>query len=82
MSKVQVSRETREVCKRDGFATLSTPTERLTTLKQMDSGPLCFLHFLMASSIRTPMLTQGRLERTETNQMHFKWEVTNARKPT
>ena len=31
------------------------------------------------SSIRTPVLIQGRLERTETNLMHFKWEVTNTR---
>ena len=28
------------------------------------------------NSIRTPMLTQGRFERTENNLMHFKWEVT------
>jgi len=28
------------------------------------------------------MLIQGWLERTETNLMHFKWEVTNTRKPT
>jgi len=28
------------------------------------------------SSIRTPMLIQGKLERTETNRMHFKWEAT------
>jgi len=28
----------------------------------------------MVSSIRTPMLIQGRLERVETNLMHFKWE--------
>ena len=28
------------------------------------------------SSFRTPMLIQGRLDRTETNPMHFKWEVT------
>jgi len=28
------------------------------------------------SSVRTPMLMRGRLERTETNLMHFKWEVT------
>jgi len=28
------------------------------------------------SSIRTPMLIQWRLERTETNIMHFKWDVT------
>jgi len=28
------------------------------------------------SSIRTPMLIQGRLQRTVTNLMHFKWEVT------
>jgi len=28
------------------------------------------------SSIRTPVLMQGRLERTETNLIHFKWEVT------
>jgi len=33
------------------------------------------------SSIRTPMLILGRLERTETNLMHFKWER-NARKAT
>jgi len=35
------------------------------------------------SSIRTPTLIQGRLERTETNLRHFKWEGDlNARKPT
>jgi len=28
------------------------------------------------SSIRTPMLIQGRFERRETNLMHFQWEVT------
>ena len=28
------------------------------------------------SPIRTPILIQGRLERTETNLMHFKWKVT------
>jgi len=28
------------------------------------------------SPIRTPMLTQGRLERMETNLMHFEWEET------
>jgi len=27
------------------------------------------------SSIRMPMLIQGRLERTGTNLMHFKWKV-------
>jgi len=30
----------------------------------------------LMSSIRTPMLVQGRLERTETNLIHLKWEVT------
>ena len=30
---------------------------------------------LMVSSIRSPMIIQGRLECTETNQMHLKWEV-------
>ena len=29
----------------------------------------------MVIYIRTPMLIQGSLERTETNLMHFKWEV-------
>ena len=28
------------------------------------------------SSIHTPMLIQGRLQRTETYLIHFKWEVT------
>jgi len=28
------------------------------------------------SSIRSPMLIQGRLERSETNLTHFKWEMT------
>ena len=28
------------------------------------------------------MLIQGRLERTVNNLVYFKWEVTNARKPT
>ena len=32
--------------------------------------------FLKGSSIRTLMLIQGRPERTETNLMQFKWEVT------
>ena len=32
--------------------------------------------FHSVNSIRTPMLIQGRLERTETNLMQFKWEVT------
>jgi len=27
------------------------------------------------------LLIQGMLERTETNLMHFKWEVTNAYQP-
>ena len=33
---------------------------------------------VFVSSIRTPMLIQGRLERTETNLngRYFKWEVT------
>jgi len=30
----------------------------------------------MISSIRTPLLIQERLERTEINLMHYKWEVT------
>jgi len=30
----------------------------------------------MVSSIRTPMVIQGRLERAEINLMHFKWEMT------
>jgi len=30
----------------------------------------------LVSSIRTPTLIQGRLEITETNLMHFKWEAT------
>jgi len=32
--------------------------------------------FFLASSICTPTLIQGKLERTETNLMHFMWEVT------
>ena len=32
--------------------------------------------FKTVSLIRTPMLIQGRLERTETNLMHIKLEVT------
>jgi len=30
----------------------------------------------MVCSTRTPMLLRGRLKRTETNLMHYKWEVT------
>jgi len=33
-------------------------------------------HYQKVSSIRTSMSIQGRLERTETNLMNFKWEVT------
>jgi len=33
------------------------------------------VNFKVISSIRTPMLIQGRLDRTETNLMHCKWEV-------
>jgi len=32
-----------------------------------------YIKYFVVSSIRTPMLTQGRLERTETNLMYFKW---------
>ena len=32
--------------------------------------------FFLASSICTPTLIQGKLERTETNLMHFMREVT------
>jgi len=32
--------------------------------------------FFWVDSIRTPMLLQGRLDRTGTNLIHFKWEVT------
>jgi len=32
--------------------------------------------FFSVSSIRTLMLIQGRLEHTETNLIHFKWEMT------
>jgi len=39
-----------------------------------------YSHAAPFSSIRTPMLIPGRFERTETNLMHFKWEVTNSRK--
>jgi len=35
-----------------------------------------YIYGKKASFIRTPMLIQGRLERTETNLMHFKWDVT------
>jgi len=36
-----------------------------------------FMNYIfLVSSIRTPMLIQGRSERTETNPMHFNWEVT------
>jgi len=31
---------------------------------------------ILGSSIRTPLLIQGRLEHTEINLMHFIWEVT------
>ena len=31
------------------------------------------VHFLKVSSIRTPMLIQGSLGRTEINPMYFKW---------
>ena len=34
------------------------------------------LRDLKVSSIRMPMLIQGRLESTVTNIMHFEWEVT------
>jgi len=38
---------------------------------------LCyFIHSVLVSSIRTPKLTQRRLEHTETNPMYFKWELT------
>jgi len=30
----------------------------------------------LINSIRTPMLIQGKLERTETNVMHYEWEMT------
>jgi len=30
---------------------------------------------ILVSSIRTPMLIQGRLARTQNNLMHFGWEV-------
>ena len=40
--------------------------------------PVDMTQFQMVSSIRTPMLIQVvRLERTETNLMNFKWEVTS-----
>ena len=32
----------------------------------------------MVSSIRTPMLIQGRLERTETKLIHFRWDHVNS----
>jgi len=36
---------------------------------------VCFFVCFFFSSVRTSMLIQGRLERTETNQMYFKWEL-------
>jgi len=37
---------------------------------------LSCLLFVKVSAIRTPMLIQGRIERTVTNLTPFKWEVT------
>jgi len=36
---------------------------------------ITLLLLIKVSSIRTPMLVQGSLKRTEINLMHFKWEV-------
>ena len=36
---------------------------------------ISILYFLLVSFIRLPILIQ-RLQRTETNLIHFKWEVT------
>jgi len=33
-------------------------------------------NFFLVSSIRTPVLIQVRLQRTETKLMHLKWDVT------
>jgi len=44
--------------------------------QNLHSSEILFRLKKIVRSIRTPMLIQGRLERTETNRMHFKWEVT------
>ena len=47
-------------------------------LPEIDAQRKLFSQYIKKSSvsIRTPMLIKGRLERTETNLMHFKWEET------
>jgi len=45
------------------------PKEKFTAFE----APLFFCQFYLHASL---MLVNGRLERTEINLMHFKWEVT------
>jgi len=59
-----------------------------SALFDRQTGPTCqesqfgqqtvcgYFPIVKVSSIRTPMLTQRRLERMDINSTHFKWDVT------